>query len=89
MAVNIFDKLNKEIDNNKLSHAYLIETNNCDACLNDLKAIIKRICCQNEYSNNCDKCNICHVRKIQLTPPENKLYALNFIAFSFQINLLN
>ena len=61
MAANIFDKLNKEIDNNKLSHAYLIETNNCDACLNDLKFIIKRICCQNEYSSNCDKCNICHL----------------------------
>lgn len=68
MAVNIFDKLNKEIDNNKLSHAYLIETNNCDACLNDLKAIIKRICCQNEYSNNCDKCNICHLIDIDSFP---------------------
>ena len=68
MSVNIFDKLNKEIDNNKLSHAYLIETNNCDACLNDLKSIIKRICCQNEYSNNCDKCNICHLIDIESFP---------------------
>ena len=28
----------------------------------------------NYYTNFDDKCNICHVRKIQLTPPENKLY---------------
>lgn len=49
----------KQIENNKLSHAFLLETNNMDACYNDVKNLIKKINCVNNYEDNCVKCNLC------------------------------
>lgn len=43
----------------KLSHAYLIETNNIDQALEDIKTLIKNINCPEEYEINCTKCNLC------------------------------
>lgn len=45
----------------KLSHAYLLATNNILECLNDLKIAIKQISCNEEYQENCNKCNICNL----------------------------
>ena len=55
--MNIAEKLNiiiKQYEKNKLSHAFLIETNNAESCLNDIKNIIK-IINKTDDSNNLDK----------------------------------
>lgn len=46
---------------NKLSHTYLIETNNLDKCLNDIKELIKLLNCPEEYKEGCTKCNLCNL----------------------------
>ena len=45
---------------NKLSHAFLIETNDIEQCLNDIKKVIKIINCDKEYNEKCEKCNLCY-----------------------------
>lgn len=61
MISEVLEKLVKYYHENKISHAYLLETNNVDACLNDLKVLVKQIFCQREYSDDCSKCNICNL----------------------------
>lgn len=61
MAVlNNLEHIIKSYNENRLSHAFLIETNNCDKCYNDIKKIIKIINCENKYDENCSKCNLCY-----------------------------
>ena len=46
----------------KLSHAFLIETNNIDECYKDIKYLVKNINCPHCYDNNCkNECNICRL----------------------------
>ena len=52
----------------KIAHAYLIETNNITKCYEDVKKIIKGICCKEEFNENCTKCNICHLIDINNLP---------------------
>lgn len=52
--INIFHE-------NKLAHAYLVETNNLNKALEDVKVIIKNIICNDNYSDECSKCNLCHL----------------------------
>lgn len=61
MEENNLKKLVKYYHENKLSHAYLIETNNLDKCYEDLIEVIKMINCKAEFTSNCDKCNICNL----------------------------
>ena len=61
MAVTDLDKLVKYYHENKIAHVYLIETNNLNNCLNDLKKTIKKLFCPNKYEENCNKCNICNL----------------------------
>ena len=61
MALNVLNKLVDFYRENKISHVYLVETNNVDACLNDLKVVIKQIFCSKEYKDNCLDCNICNL----------------------------
>ena len=51
--------INNQIEKNKLSHAFLLETNNVDLCLQDVKEIIKKINCEQQYCEECSKCNLC------------------------------
>lgn len=46
---------------NKLAHAYLIETNNVEKALNDLLEVIKFLNCESVYQEACTKCNICNL----------------------------
>lgn len=65
------NKLNHIINKyreNKMAHAYLIETNNQDACLKDLLEVIKIISCNEEYKKSCDKCNICNLINLNNLP---------------------
>lgn len=61
MEVKVFDKLVDLYHENKISHAYLIETNNIEKCFLDLKNCIKKIFCHQEYDETCNKCNICNL----------------------------
>lgn len=61
MEVKVLENLVKYYHENKLSHAYLIETNNLETCFNDLLVVVKQIFCQNDYSDKCNKCNICNL----------------------------
>ena len=61
MVVN--ERINELINvyhENKLAHAFLLETNDLNQCYNDVINFIKVINCPLEYADNCDKdCNLC------------------------------
>lgn len=61
MKAEALEKLVKYYHENKLSHAYLLETNNLDKCFDDLKQVIKNIVCQDKFSEKCTKCNLCNL----------------------------
>jgi len=52
----------------RLSHAFLIETNNQEQCLKDLKKILCEINCEQEYVQDCFKCNLCHLIELENLP---------------------
>ena len=60
------------INEKNLSHAFLIETNNFEKCLSDLKKIIKIINCKEKYVDKCEKCNLCYQK-----PAAENLYLQN------------
>ena len=44
----------------RLAHAFLVETNNIEACIADLTRFVKMICCENQGDNHDEEeCNIC------------------------------
>ena len=62
--MNIAKKLEfivKQNEQGRLSHAFLIETNNIEACFNDVITITKYINCENKYKEDCKICNICNL----------------------------
>lgn len=59
-VVNNLYKIIDAYHEQKLSHAFLIETNDVDKCYLDVKNIIKNINCENKYVDNCLKCNLCY-----------------------------
>lgn len=61
MRAESIEKIVKLYHENKLSHAYLLVTNNIENCLSDLKIAIKQINCNKEYLENCTECNICNL----------------------------
>jgi len=67
-GVNKLDQIIKRYRENKMAHAYLIETNNQELCLKDLLNVIKVISCNGEYSDNCDKCNLCNLINLNNLP---------------------
>ena len=64
MIQNLIDKY--EIG--RLSHAFLVETNNIDLCLKDIKLFIKYINCSEKYNENCTKCNLCKLIDLNNLP---------------------
>ena len=54
----IYKTLMNSVKNNKLSHAYLIETNGYSKSFDFSRAFAKLLFCPNRYSNN-KKCNNC------------------------------
>lgn len=63
-----FNELVKKYRENRLAHAYLIETNNYDLVLKDLKEFLKIINCPHEYKENCQNCNLCNLINIGNLP---------------------
>ena len=64
----VFNQLENLYHEQKIAHAYLIETNNTDACYSELLRLIKKIVCPNEYKEKCNKCNICHLIDLNNLP---------------------
>lgn len=54
-------QLIKKYNENKLSHIFLIETNDQNLVFNDLISFIQYINCPNQYEENCTHCNLCHL----------------------------
>ena len=52
----------------KLAHAYLISTNNVQKCHEVLINVIKNIFCVQEFSDNCNKCSLCHLIDLNNLP---------------------
>ena len=52
MEAKELEKLVKYYHENKISHAYLIETNNIDKCFLDLKCVVKQIFCSGTFDRN-------------------------------------
>ena len=52
----------------RLSHAFLIETNDQEICLKELKLILGELNCESTYESSCDKCNLCHLIDIDNLP---------------------
>ncbi len=67
-ASSIFNDLVTKFHENKLAHAYLIETNNLDQALIDIKNFLKIINCPENYNNDCTKCNLCNLININNLP---------------------
>lgn len=75
MIVN--EKINelvKKFRENKLSHVFLVETNNKDAVLKDLLELIKIINCPKEFKNDCTACNLCHLIDTNCLPSLKIIY---------------
>lgn len=68
MKHNPFDQIIQNYHENQLSHAFLIETNDQDHCLKDLKKVLKEIICEQKYEENCIKCNLCHLVETEQLP---------------------
>ena len=52
----------------RLSHAFLVETNNIELCLEDIKQFVKIINCREKYSKDCTKCNLCKLIDLNNLP---------------------
>lgn len=64
-----FNDLVKKYEENKLSHAFLIETNNFDLCYDDIKKFLKIINCPRKYEETCSEdCNLCKLIDIGNLP---------------------
>lgn len=60
-AVNILNIL-KRSHENKLAHAFLLETNDIDRCYKDILSLLKQLNCPSIYDVKCsNECNICNL----------------------------
>lgn len=58
--VLVFDNLLKRYHENKLAHAFLLETNDISRCYEDVLNFIKKLCCPHTFSIECkENCNLC------------------------------
>jgi DNA polymerase III delta prime subunit len=71
---NFFQFISSEIKNNKLSHAYLIETNNYKNTDELVKEVLKLILCKDKVDNNDCDCNLCSLVENELYPDIKYIY---------------
>lgn len=68
MVQNSLSSIVQSYHEKHLSHAFLIETNDQDKCFKDLKQLICEINCEQNYQENCMKCNLCHLISTEQLP---------------------
>lgn len=68
MNQNNLQQILQAYHENRLSHAFLIETNDQMRTLSELKDILSQINCEDNYDWNCNKCNLCHLLKNEVLP---------------------
>ena len=68
MLHNNLDQIIHSYHENRLSHAFLIETNDQEQCLKEIKKIIKHINCEHDYKEKCSDCNLCHLIDTEQLP---------------------
>lgn len=68
MDSNKLSEIIKKYRENKMAHAYLIETNNQDACLKDLLEVVKAITCEKDFKSSCKECNLCNLIELNNLP---------------------
>lgn len=56
-----FLELSKEFHENRLAHAFLLETNNPDKCFQNLVQFLKVLNCPSTYREGCSNCQFCHL----------------------------
>lgn len=54
-----YSLLSNAIKNNKLSHAYLFDTNHFEESFDFILAFVKKIVCGNNHNNSSDQCSLC------------------------------
>ena len=58
MVANL-ERLYEQYRDSKLSHAFVLQTNDKNKCLLELKNLLKMMACEGKYSSGCSKCEIC------------------------------
>lgn len=61
-------QIKESFHENKMSHAFLVETNSQEDCFLKLKEIIKEINCEESFQSNCSNCNLCHLIDLENIP---------------------
>ncbi len=63
MAVNkLLDYVNNQLEKKRLSHIFLLETNDITRCYKDVCEVIKKINCPHTYNLDChEDCNLCYL----------------------------
>ena len=61
----IINNIINSFNENKNSHAFLVETNNLDLCYQDIIKLVKRVNCKN---GTIDDCNVCHTIDVGTNP---------------------
>ena len=63
MVVNkLLDFINNQLEKKRLSHVFLLETNNTLKCYKDVCEVVKYLNCPHSYNRDCKQdCNLCHL----------------------------
>ncbi len=65
----------KKYSENKLSHVFLIETNDKQKVLEDVLEFVKEInCTENNFNSECTRCNLCHLTDTLALPSLKIIY---------------
>ena len=83
-----FNSLVKRFHENKLPHAFLLETNDYNKCFNDVLNFVKIINCSNEFNDNCslDSCNLCNLIDCNNLP---SLFIIETDSLNIKIDKIN
>ncbi len=71
--VNI-QNLVQKFNENKMSHVFLMETNDKKSLLTDILELCKIMNCSEEFQNDCNKCNLCHLIDTDTLPTLKIIY---------------
>ena len=77
MVVNRFlDYVNKQLENKRLAHVFLLETNNMELCYKEVCEVIKSLNCPHKYIKDCnEECNLCYLVDSESLPSMVKIQA--------------